>query len=160
TGYKSGGAGISALVNAALTEAQVAYEPETAEGFEIGTKGQFGRLRVSATAYRYTFSDLQVNAWAPNTNSYQTNNAAKARQYGVETEVDWLATDQLTLRGSLAYNHSRYREFSTAPCYSGQTPAEGCLNGVFQDLTGRPTFNAPDWVAIAGFTYVQPVSNY
>jgi outer membrane receptor protein involved in Fe transport len=160
TGYKSGGAGISAVVQATTTERQVVYDPEEAEGFEIGAKGDLldGRLRTTTTVYRYVFDDLQVNSWDPITSSYFTTNAAEVRQYGIEEEISWLATDQLSIRASAAYNHSEYESFPSAQCYSGQTIAQGCIGGAFQDLSGRPTQAAPEWVVLFGATYVQPIA--
>lgn len=161
TGYKSGGAGLSSLVNVALQPSQVEYGPESVEGFEAGMKSQVldGRLRYNLTAYRYSFKDLQVSSWDPVSNSYFTANAARVRQQGIELEGTYTPTTELALRGSLAYNHSRYRSYTNAQCYSGQTAAQGCVGGVFQDLSGRPTLNAPDWVAGLGFTYTDNITD-
>ncbi|MFV3073538.1 TonB-dependent receptor [Niveispirillum fermenti] len=160
TGYKSGGAGLSSLVNAGLLASQVEYGPETVEGFEAGMKHQAldRRLQYNVTAYRYNFKDLQVSSWDPVSSSYFTANAARVRQQGIELEGTYAATSDLTLRGSLAYNHSRYRSYLNAQCYSGQTQAQGCIGGAYQDLSGRPTLNAPDWVAGLGFTFTQNVT--
>lgn len=159
-GYKSGGAGIGAIPNAALTKDQLDFKPEKARGFEVGTRMRLAdsHFIVSATAYRYTYSDLQLNAFDTATTSFFTRNAAKARMEGVESEFSWLATDELALRGALAYNRSRYRSFPNAQCYSGQTVEQGCVFGG-QDLSGRPTALAPEWSGSLGVTYTKPVFN-
>ncbi len=159
TGYKSGGAGISGVVTAFTTDRQVTYRPEKAKGFEVGAKGHLldGRVRTATTIYRYEFTDLQVNSWDPITSSYFTTNAAKVRQWGIEEELTWIANDRFSLRASASYNHSRYKKFDAAQCYSGQTIAQGCIGGAFQDLSGRPTQSAPDLVALLGLTWQQPV---
>jgi outer membrane receptor protein involved in Fe transport len=158
TGWKSGGAALSSVLSAATTVSEVAFKPEKAQGFEVGFKSTLldGRLRTITTLYRYVFSDLQVNSWDPNTDSYFTTNAAKALDYGAEEEIAWQATERLTLRASLSFNHSRYQDFSSAQCTTGQPAPAGGLDGAYQNLSGRPTDSAPDKNAIVGFDYLQP----
>lgn len=160
-GYKSGGISTSAFLAPGLTQDQIEFDEETSEGFEIGSRLNLlnNSLRVSGTVFRYTFDDLQINAWDPNTSSFSVRNAAKARQTGAELDIAWFATDELVLTGQVAYNHSRFKSFPVATCFSGQTAAQGCIGGNFQDLSGRPTVNAPDWSANAGFAYTTPVLN-
>lgn len=160
TGYKSGGAGVSSVVNAGTTLAQIEFDPEEAEGFEVGAKLELlaGTLRINATAYTYDYEDLQLNSFDTATSSFFTRNAAEAKLEGVEGEMLWLASDRLSLRGALAYNKSEYESFPNAQCYSGQTLAQGCTP-TGQDLTGRRTTNAPEWSGLLGFTYTWPILN-
>ncbi len=44
-----------------------------------------------------------------------TVNAGKSEVYGVEVEATWLATDRLTLRGSLGILEAKYTEFEFDP---------------------------------------------
>jgi hypothetical protein len=59
-----------------------------------------------------------VPAWRP------ARRSANARTQGVESNVEWLATNSLTFTGSIGY--------------AAQTAATGCINGV-QDLFREAT---------------------
>ncbi len=99
---------------------------------------------------------------------YITTNAGSARTKGVELSTEWapISVPGLIMRGALNYNKARYVDF-IAPCVTGQTPAQGCnpttaspYGGLFvQDLSGKPTANAPRWTAALGASYETDVSS-
>src|SRR5262249_32089025 len=87
-------------------------------------------------------------------------NAGSARSKGVELELEYAPRNLrgLNLRGSLNYNKARYGNVPNAPCYTGETPAEGCTIPTpgarpQQNLKGKPTANAPLWTASLGASY-------
>jgi iron complex outermembrane receptor protein len=144
TGYKSGGIANQAVIPATTTVDDLRFGAEKSKGGEIGYKGElFGRtLRLNLTAYRYTFSDLQVSAFDPTTISYLLRNAASARSQGLEGGLMWRASSDLTLNATLAYTDAHYIRFPGAQCYTAQTAAEGCVAGI-QDLAGKALLRAP-----------------
>lgn len=158
-GFLSGGfnAGTGALTG------DRSYDQQTTRGFEVGAKARLlgGRLHTNLAAYTYDTLGLQTNANIV-ANGFITQvvqNAGKSQSRGAELDAIYQAFDALSLRGAVAYNHSRYEVFS-ASCYAGQTIAQGCdalpnNSGVFtgQDLAGEPVLRAPDWSIQAGFTY-------
>jgi outer membrane receptor protein involved in Fe transport len=163
TAYKSGGFSISGLYSAAGNLDDFLFAPETVEGGEIGAKSTLleGQLRLNATAYWYTFDDLQVDFFNAPIFAFTTLNAGKARTRGFEVESEYAADflPGLTLRGSVAFNDAEYRDF-IAPCWGGQTPAQGCsliVPGTVatpgQDISGRPTTVAPEWSMSYGIAY-------
>ncbi|MGM9487342.1 TonB-dependent receptor [Ideonella sp. YS5] len=164
TGYKSGGFSNSATISAFGNGlADLAFGPESVKGIELGAKATLldNRLRLSADAYRYRYSDLQIDFYDAQRLSLETTNAGSAVVKGVELAAEYLppAISGLKLTGSAQYNLARYRDY-IAPCYAGQTQAEGCLptgaNGALrQDLGGRPTANAPLWTASLGADHTQ-----
>jgi outer membrane receptor protein involved in Fe transport len=160
TGYKAGGFSTNTVIVASATGDSLTFGPESSRGFEVGLKTSLmdGRLRADLTGYRYTFKNLQVSAFDQITTSFQIRNAAAARIEGVELNANWLVTDALTLKGGIGYNHARYTDFPAAPCFNGQTEAQGCVGGV-QNLKGRPLTFAPDISANAGFSYDTPVTD-
>lgn len=169
TAYKSGGFSNSGFVSASTVTNDVAFNPETAAGFEGGVKTMlFDRqLRFNVDVYTYKYSNLQVDFFNAATFAFITTNAGAARTKGVEMEFEFAprVLAGFNLHGSLNYNHARYTDY-IAPCYGGQTLAEGCgVNGLTfqgapaQDLSGKPTAVAPGWTGSLGVSYEQPVSN-
>jgi len=166
-GFKSGGFSGSALDSAIgnTTVKDLAFSPESVEGFEGGVRAVlFDRtLRLAVDAYRYTYSDLQIDFFDAAKIQFITQNAASSRAQGIEFEAEWAPppVPGLTLRGTLNYNRARYRDFDNAPCYGGQTPAEGCtiVNArPVQDLSGHATSLAPRWTSALEANYQREVS--
>lgn len=161
-GFLSGGYNVSAVD----FTADRSYAPQYIKGGELGAKAAlFNRkLRLNAAVYSYRVTGLQVQSQVGITQV--VTNAGKAKIEGAEFDVRWQAPVQgLVLTGAIAYNRAHYQVY-TAPCYAGQTPAQGCaLNpsaaGVFraQDLKGRPLVRAPEIVASTGFDYRFPVGD-
>jgi outer membrane receptor protein involved in Fe transport len=174
TAYKSGGfsngginSGFSADPLGDLT-----FDKEKAQGFELGIKSTLAgrQLRLNLTAFTYKYSDLQIDFFNSSIIAFQTL-TADARTKGLELEAEYAprAVPGLNLHGSLNYIRARYVSFPDAPCYAGQTPAQGCNLifgaggllrpitgaevGVRQDLSGKPLSMAPKWTGQAGISY-------
>ncbi|MEC3909134.1 TonB-dependent receptor [Sphingobium sp. CR2-8] len=164
TGFKSGGYAQANLVVPSFTENTIRFAPEKVKGFEIGAKGEFfnRKLRLTAAAYRYTFDNLQVQTFDAPTVSNQIRNAASARTTGVELEAIYQVDADLQLHGSAAYNEAKFQSFPDAPCYAGQTVAQGCVpvgTASTQSLTDRRLARAPKVNLSGGFTYDTGLTN-
>ena len=166
SGFKSGGFSNSTL-GATATIGALQFNSEKADGFDLGFKGEFldRRLALNITGYRYTFSDLQVSTFIP-PSSFLIRNAATARTTGIEGELRWRATDQLSLRTAVAYNKGKYVSYPNAPCYSLQQLVDPrCVQvsaapvRFAQDLSGRSLHRSPEWSLNGGFTYAQEVGS-
>lgn len=166
-GWKSGGfdnGSIDSTLNAdPITD--ITYEPEEVEGVEGGIKGVFldGALRVDFDVYYYDFKNLQLNFFNATTFAYRTLNAGAAETTGGELQVNWATEiEGLTLSAAVAYNDAVYKEF-LAPCYGGQTLADGCGLGTGalrdQDLSGESRALAPKWRGNLGFNYRRPIGS-
>ena len=172
-GYKSGGYNTSLFGDPASLD-DVAFDEETVEGYEGGVKARLmgGALNLNFNAYWYTYSDLQTSFLEGIT--LRVINADDATVRGVEFDFSYTPDffDGLVLRGAFNRNRGRYEDFITA-CYQGQTQAQGCdlplplpinppvpipgTQPAVQNLAGQQMFQAPDWSANAGVSYVQPV---
>jgi iron complex outermembrane recepter protein len=118
TGFLSGG--FSETCSQPVT--CIAYNPETNTNFEVGFKGDLmdGVLRFNASVFFTDFEDLQRNQVfrfidpLTGTEGQETItlNAGKSTAQGFEIETTWLATDNLTIKGSLGYLDAEYDEFS------------------------------------------------
>ena len=165
TGYKAGGTSIASAL-AVNTAEGLSFKPEKADGGEIGIKGVVadGKLRGDLVVYRYIYKNLQVSALDSSRSppAFSTVNAAKAVTQGVEVQLTYFATPDLTLRGNGSYNDAHYKSFPGAACSADQNKGikPGCVGspGV-QDLTGRPLPRAPKWNFNGGFTYEIPVGD-
>jgi len=167
-GFKSGGfdnGSIDSTLNADPI-ADITYEPEHVEGVEGGVKAILagGNLNLELDVYHYKYSDLQLNFFNATTFAYRTINAGGAVTSGVELQGTWVpeGVEGLTLMAAIAYNDAHYTQF-TAPCYAGQSPAQGCpvQPAVLkdQDLSGVTRNLAPKWAGNIGFDYTVPVGN-
>ncbi|WP_425229983.1 TonB-dependent receptor [Sphingomonas sp.] len=167
-GFKAGGFNISAGLTAASTRAGSEYRPETAEGAEIGLRTLLvnRRLSLNVTAYRYDYSDLQVQFFDPVTISQVSGNAGRLRTQGVEADFNFRVPSLtgLSLRGAAAYNDAKFHDYIGA-CYAGQTVALGCnlvpANGRFnaQNYEGRTPPKAPRFAGRLGATFETPITD-
>ena len=161
TGYKSGGFSNTLLLSGGYAIGDLTYGPETTKGGEIGYKAQLfdNHVRIETAIYSYKFSGLQLSAFDAASFSYFIRNAAAARTKGVELSGEWRVDQALTLRADGAYNRARFLSFPTAPCFQGQTAAQGCVGGTAQDLAGQALPRAPEWTFNPGATLRLPVTD-
>lgn len=174
TGFKSGGFGLTTPLQTGTRIGDADFGSERAKGFEGGIKGLFmgGRLRMTAAAFAYEFSDLQVNTYDPARVAYTINNAGTVRQRGGELEVNFQPVEALRLHGAVAYTHNRFRDF-VGQCYSyafptGTTRATAVAppNCSFvnttaltlqQSFNGRAPARSPDWAGNGGAEVTIPL---
>lgn len=156
-----------------LAARNLSFDQMTAKGGEIGVKGNLAdrQMQFDLVAYRYDYSGLQLSRWDEIAFTQRVQNAGSARVQGVEfsTTIRPHALTGLELRGALAYNDAKYRDF-IGGCYAGQSAAAGCnllprnpantatagtaanpYNG--QDQSGQQLARAPKWGLSAGVTY-------
>lgn len=106
-GFKSGG-----WTTRATTPILVAptFNPEKANTYEVGLKGQFfdRKLQANIAGYYTDYQDLQVTVYSGI--SPVTVNAAQAEIYGVEAELVFVPTDALTLAATFGYIDAKYTQ--------------------------------------------------
>lgn len=167
-GFKSGGFNISQALSPTATVDAGRFGSETAEGGEIGLRTiQFGHdLQLNVTAFQYTYKDLQVQTFDPQSVSLIADNAGKLRTRGIEADVNYrvAGVQGLSLRGAAAYNDVQYVDY-VGQCYSGQTIAQGCnlqlVSGAFtaQDYDGRTPPKAPKFAGRVGASYERDLAS-
>lgn len=143
TGYKAGGISIPFQPSGSATPDSVRFQPEIADGFEAGYKATLfdRRLRLDLSVYSYKYSDLQISTYVP-PSTIRLTNAASSRVKGVQGSFDWRVLRDFTLNGNFGWNSARYVSYPNAPCYQGQTLAQGCVGGAY-DRAGQALFLAP-----------------
>ena len=141
-GYKGGGFDTN-IALATLPE----VEAEEPINYEIGVRSAWAdqRLIVNLTAFSTDVENYQTTARDPEQESFYIRNA-QARTRGVEFELlaRPFAAYDLTIALAGAYVDARWRNFADAPCFFGQSPAQGCA-GTVQDLSDEPLPFAPKW---------------
>jgi outer membrane receptor protein involved in Fe transport len=106
------------------------YDADYLDNFEIGWKTTWAdnRVRLNGALFWQDWADFQFSFLGLNglTNII---NAGDARIKGVEVDLNWAATDNLTLSGSVSLIDSELTEFfceQLLPDGSGQLPAAQC----------------------------------
>jgi len=156
-GYKGGGydtnIGIGTLPD---------VEPEKPTSFEAGLRTNWPdqRLTLNVTAFHTKVDGYQSSARDPGPPPIVRIFNGEAKTKGFEAELGWrpLPDADWTLSGGLAYVDARWGDFPNGPCWPGQTPAEGCIGGVQQDLTDEPLPFTPKWTGNLASHYETPVA--
>jgi iron complex outermembrane receptor protein len=88
-------------------------KPEDLTAFEFGYKGRpLPGVSLNIAAFHYTYKNKQVAHYeAP---SYIYQNAASAKVKGVEADLSWRATPELTLSATASYLDGKYKAFTGA----------------------------------------------
>ncbi|MBL0029559.1 MAG: TonB-dependent receptor [Rhodanobacteraceae bacterium] len=120
-GFKSGGFNIRANATAVPASA-LPFDDESVTSFEIGTKKSFNddSLFLNAALFHNKYEDIQLSVFS----AYDSNgdgtddsffgdftNAGQATVQGLELELQWLATDRLSISGNAAWLDAAYDEF-------------------------------------------------
>lgn len=126
---------------------------------EIGTKGTYldGSLILNAAVFDTVYSNYQIQTYSATPGFLAPplvlDAAGEVETRGVEVDAVWHATDDLTFTLNTAYTDAQFNTYPNAPCYGGQSVAQGCAldagTGQFvQNLAGKPLPNAPKFRAI------------
>lgn len=126
------------------------FESETADNFEIGFKGRFldNTLVWNSAAFYQTYDDYQVDIADDVGIGNSVRNAAKVVIQGVETDFQWLASENFLFDGNISYIDARWDEYEDAGCLRPQFQAVTCSNNAegqpVQDLSGeRLNYTSP-----------------
>ncbi|MFK7914244.1 MAG: TonB-dependent receptor [Pseudomonadales bacterium] len=142
-GYKAGGFNTNGSLDQDLRE----FDPELLWNYELGLKTSLlqDRLHLRAAAFLMDRRDMQVatsitRIRADNSAEFIdfTGNAAEGRNYGLELEAEYQATDRLRLFGSLGLLDTEFEDYT---------------NGSGDDLDGREQAQAPEYSFFAGAEY-------
>jgi iron complex outermembrane receptor protein len=136
--------------------------PETSMDYEIGIKSTFFQtLTLNASLYYEEFKDFQTQSYlpgpTPGSGTDIVQNAGRLSAKGIEAQAQWNATGNLKFSAGFNYNEAVYAEFPLAPCYPGQTAAQGCAAG-FVNASGNNLTNAPRWTGTLAGDFHQPIN--
>ncbi|MBE9538565.1 MAG: TonB-dependent receptor [Proteobacteria bacterium] len=148
-GFKAGGHNVCKGTED-LPECPEPFDSEIADNFEVGFKGRFldNTLVWNGAAFYQTYDDYQVDIQDDEGIGLSIQNAAKVEIQGVETEFQWLASDNLLLDANISYIDARWDEYKNAGCLRPQYQEIACeddgTGNFVQDLSGkRLNYNSP-----------------
>ncbi len=90
------------------------YQPDNVKNYEIG--GKFAllnrSLQINLAAYQIDWTNIQMTLFDQNiSNQTFTTNLTDARIKGVEGDVTWRATQELTFNSAFSYNDSKLTKY-------------------------------------------------
>jgi outer membrane receptor protein involved in Fe transport len=151
--FKMGGFVVAPPIGGSVD--QSIYQPEEAEGIELGFKSTLldGQLEFNLAYYDTDYTNLQVSVFIVDSahpqGFFNTTNAAAANSAGFEWDGRWAVTDNFILgfNGSLA--EGEFTDYSGAECNSLDDKLwdldPNTSGDCRQDLSGVALGNFPEW---------------
>ncbi len=159
-GFNSGGVSI---FEDSLGRGISPFSPETIENTEIGMRGDFmdGRLRVNATYFMTDWLDIQLAASVidrgtklPVTETV-TQNASNGEASGLELEVTYAATPELTLGANIGTLDTQYKGIKAGAQITPDTEFGGAPDKSYS------FWGSYDWSVLGGATLTTRIqANY
>ncbi len=145
--------------------------PETSTAYEAGVKSDlFDRtVQINADVFYEKFKNFQAdtyvyNASDPAASNFEAANAGGLESKGLEADVTWVATDNLTLTGNLAYTPTDFTDFIiqcqnqyTNPATVGTCYTDPKTGVQLFNAKGYPLPQAPKTTFALGANYVRPL---
>ncbi|MET0544821.1 MAG: TonB-dependent receptor [Caulobacterales bacterium] len=110
-GFKSGGFNLPAFGLVSKPK------PETLDDIEIGYKFENDTIRWNTAAFYYDYKDIQIAITNQATGGTDIKNASGAKVKGIESDLTWMASEQLELGVGGGYLDSKYKGFTPAQDY-------------------------------------------
>jgi outer membrane receptor protein involved in Fe transport len=151
--FKAGGFVISPAPGGNLPP-RLTFEPERADGIELGLKSVLadGRVQFNVALYDTDYEDLQVTVFDDTTSVFITTNAAEANTQGIEWDGRWAATDNFTLGFSGTVGEATYTNYPGADQCNSRFAKEWAVAnpGVActRDLSGTELPHTPEWTMV------------
>ena len=125
-GYRSGGIDGDGLLSTEV-------EPEFVDNIEIGYKGDFlnNTLRWNTSIWYSDYTDIQIQSFSLDTTVTAgvplavLNNAAEADLAGLESEIEWVPSNNFTLKAGIGYTDGDFSEFTEPRLIDPANPAAG-----------------------------------
>lgn len=166
TGYKSGNLNVGVLCtvtvigNCPIQSYAPEIKPEILKSYEIGLKSDlFDRhLRVNLAGFYYDYSNLQVQVLGCNGLCSAIQNAASARVWGFDAELEGRVSRAFSLNANFELLNAKFRQFPGAIGFVPRTVAPYGDAQVVVDAGGNSMPRAPRFSGSFGGTYVADIS--
>ena len=139
------------------------FEDEEASNFELGGKFLLGggSVELNGALFFTEYDDLQISIFDGSL-GFNVGNAASAEIQGLELDLRWAATDNLTISGGLAFIDFEFTDFENGQCYFGAIPDVDSNGDGTPDLcnyTGNSNQLVSDVQGNVSFDFRVPVGN-
>jgi len=148
-GAKAGGAPVN---TASLSVQNLPARQEQLLAYELGVKAGLFERRVQAniSAFYYDYTDKQMSTYNPDplyTALARLQNLPNSFAYGLDGEVTWRVTDNLTAIGAATFLHTEIQDFV------GTNGA-----GLPEDYDGKPFLYSPEFLGSMTLLYERELS--
>ena len=146
TGFRPGG--VNRVFSAQLNSIYPPYKADTLVNWEIGWKTEWlnRRLRWNGALFLENWDNFQFLFLGPNSVTV-VQNAASAQIKGIETNLEWAATNQLMISGSATYLHAVTTQNYCGPGSTGAIGPVGPQGQTYNNYipgTAQLTTDCPD----------------
>jgi iron complex outermembrane receptor protein len=143
--YSRGYKGQAYTVAFASVDGLDIVDAEESDAYELGLKmsSPGGKWNANFALFHTEYDNFQAQGQRPGEITFELTNAGTVKTSGFEAELIGSPTEYLDVNLGYAFIDATIDEFPRAPCYTGQTPAEGCVDGA-QDLGGAELPFSPD----------------
>ncbi len=138
---------------------------ETITSYEAGLKTElFNKVvRLNFDGFTYYVRNMQFSAIGGSGNSVNLINARAGQAYGLETDAEWAATDNLLLTAGASWTHTEIRDSNLTTAICAQctvtNPTEVRSGTTVAYLNGNPFPQAPDYQLSLTARYGWPLAN-
>lgn len=135
---------------------------ETIISYEAGFKAQLldNRLRWNASVFYWDVDDLQISAVGGGGNFIELINSQNAVGYGIETDIEYLASENLMLTAGFAYNNTEIKDRNLAVGVCAQCTVLDPINADGRALVdGNPLPQAPEWTLNLTAEYTKSIGD-
>ena len=134
-------------------------DPEKLRAYEIGYKGDItSNFRANIAGYYYDYKNVQVigQGVLPSGALFTfLQNAAKEEIYGIDADLTYAPTRNVTFGLAIAWLHARYKKFDNAAVQVPRPDGPGNVGKTF-DVAGNKVQRAPDFTAGLNGSYTVP----
>lgn len=163
-GFKGGGFNAIAM---SVDPEDAIFQKESALSTEIGSKLTLvdGALDVNLAIFNIDFEDMQTTVFTGGT-TYIVRNAAQATSRGLEADMKWYVSNNITLNGSVGYLDFKFDDYKIAACTGAQLLANPQLNAAqcsaagINDMSGKANQDAPEWKVTMGGQHQATIGNF
>jgi outer membrane receptor protein involved in Fe transport len=140
-GYRSGGVGFNIFRSESYS-----YKPEYTDNYELSLRSVWldGKMMLNSNVFYTDWQDQQVNRQLSAANfDLQTENAGASNIKGIEVELFYYPSNNLSIVTGIGFADSEFTEFQVS-----NSGSQG-----LRDLTGRSFEDAPQWTANVAVNY-------
>lgn len=150
-GFKSAGINGGFIAN---TAADRVADSEQIIAYEVGTKWTSleGAMQFNLAFFYYDYTDIQVRIRRPTNVARVLGNAEEVDVHGLDLDVTWAATDNLTLRFAAGYLDSEVKDIDLLANSNRSFPNDA-------QITGLELANAPEFSFTGSLSYEKPIGD-